>query len=125
MWLGKSGGMLQFIVLSADAFAITHASAGWCHGRGGGVQQIMTWTAHRVGGGGGGRGRSGRSGRGDGRRSLLQKYGPYLAILALYFGYRALRGNGRPAPAAQADSSTHGAAARGKAASSAPKEKET
>ncbi len=74
-WLAKSGGSVQFLVSDDDAFVFTKVSGNAAASSGG----LSSWTASR---------RGSKPGRRSGPRSMLSKYGWYVAVGMVWSGYR-------------------------------------
>ena len=75
-WNGAAGGSVQFLATD-DAFVFTKTA---CSGA---TPQTSAWTAVRHGA------PRYRAAAGDGRRTMLQRWGWYIGAAMLYFGYKA------------------------------------
>lgn len=82
-WLGSGDGLLHFTVVGEDAFVITRATAAATPDVKG--VKLTTWSATRSG-----IPRGGPTGRSS-RKSLLQRWGWYLAPAILYCALRVLK----------------------------------
>lgn len=82
-WLGKAGGTVQFLASDEDTFVFSKVSAA-CSGEGAASAQLTSWTALRQGG-------SRRKEPASKPRSMLQRYGWYVFLALLYFGFQAAK----------------------------------
>ena len=88
-WLGKAGGKVQFLALD-DSFVFTKAVCKTCEAKGAkGEVQLTSWTAYRKGAPR--KLSSSAAGGGEGKRSMLQRWGWYLMAAIAYFAYKAFK----------------------------------
>ena len=76
-WLSGKGGTVQFIAAGRDAFVFSQVSDA--------TGSVSTWTASR-------QGASAAAAEGSAapeRRSMLQRYGKWLGVIALFLAYQA------------------------------------
>jgi hypothetical protein len=80
-WLGSRGGLIQFAVVGPDAFALTHATADTEQSPA--ALKVTSWSATRASGS--------RAASASPKRSLLLRWGWYLAAAIALLAYRTAK----------------------------------